>query len=133
MWVRMNYSGARSEAPDLIEDIEDWLGVWLEERVLPLVGSLGIAGDAEIFPFFFYLFLLYYLSSYFNNNFNIKFCAGNCLCLFVFCNKHLNLKPAFSNLLKCLSVFDIIFLVRKSEEARLILLCSYWTSGNGAE
>ena len=46
MWVRMNYSGARSEAPDLIEDIEDWLGVWLEERVLPLVGSLGIAGNA---------------------------------------------------------------------------------------
>ena len=49
----MNYSGARSEAPDLIED---WLGVWLEERVLPLVGSLGIAGDAQIFPFFFYFF-----------------------------------------------------------------------------
>ena len=56
MWVRMNYSGAKSEAPDLIEDIEDWLGVWLEERVLPLVGSLGIAGDAQIFPFFFYFF-----------------------------------------------------------------------------
>ena len=53
MWVRMNYSGARSEAPDLIED---WLGVWLEERVLPLVGSLGIAGDAQIFPFSFYFF-----------------------------------------------------------------------------
>ena len=58
MWVRMNYSGAKSEAPDLIEDIEDWLGVWLEERVLPLVGSLGIAGDAHFFPFFFYFFLL---------------------------------------------------------------------------
>ena len=59
MWVRMNYSGARSDAPELIEDIEDiedWLGVWLEERVLPLVGSLGIAGDAQIFPFFFYFF-----------------------------------------------------------------------------
>ena len=58
----MNYSGARSEAPDLIEDIEDiedWFGVWLEERVLPLVGSLGIAGDAQFFPFFFYFFLLY--------------------------------------------------------------------------
>ena len=53
----MNYSGARSEAPDLIEDIEDWLGVWLEERVLPLVGSLGIAGDAQIFHFFFYFFI----------------------------------------------------------------------------
>ena len=59
MWVRMNYSGARSDAPDLIEDIEDWLGVWLEERVLPLVGSLGITGDAQFFPFFFYFFLLY--------------------------------------------------------------------------
>ena len=38
--------------------------------------------------------------------------VGNVLCLFVFSNKHLDLKPAFSNILKCLSVFDIIFLVR---------------------
>merc|ERR1719219_775672 len=36
--------------------------------------------------------------------------AGNVLCLFVVSNKHLDLKPAFSNILKCLSVFDIIFL-----------------------
>jgi len=36
--------------------------------------------------------------------------AGNVLCLFVFSTRNLDLKPAFANLLKCLSVFDIIFL-----------------------
>ena len=40
-----------------------------------------------------------------------NFISGNVLCLFVFSNKHLDLKPAFSNILKCLSVFDIVFLV----------------------
>ena len=37
--------------------------------------------------------------------------AGNILCVFVFSTRNLDLKPAFSNLLKCLSVFDILFLV----------------------
>ena len=36
---------------------------------------------------------------------------GNIFCVFVFSRKKLDLKPAFSNILKCLSVFDIIFLV----------------------
>jgi len=35
---------------------------------------------------------------------------GNILCVFVFSNNNLDLKPAFSNILKCLSVFDIVFL-----------------------
>jgi len=37
--------------------------------------------------------------------------AGNVLCVFVFSTRNLDLKPAFSNLLKCLSVFDILFLM----------------------
>ena len=37
--------------------------------------------------------------------------AGNILCVFVFSRSKLDLKPAFSNILKCLSVFDTIFLV----------------------
>ena len=36
---------------------------------------------------------------------------GNILCVFVFSRKKLDLKPAFSNILKCFSVFDIVFLV----------------------
>ena len=37
--------------------------------------------------------------------------AGNILCLFVFNNKSVDLKPSFSNILKCLSVYDIAMLV----------------------
>ncbi|XP_023337723.1 FMRFamide receptor [Eurytemora carolleeae] len=37
--------------------------------------------------------------------------VGNILCLFVFNQKKVELKPSFSNILKCLSVFDILFLV----------------------
>ena len=31
---------------DVGEDIETWLGFWLEEVILPIVGCLGIAGDS---------------------------------------------------------------------------------------
>ena len=37
--------------------------------------------------------------------------SGNVLCLFVFTQKKVELKPSFANILKCLSVFDILFLV----------------------
>lgn len=37
--------------------------------------------------------------------------VGNILCVFVFTKKKMDLKPSFSNILKCLSVFDIIFLM----------------------
>ena len=36
---------------------------------------------------------------------------GNIVCVFVFSRNNLDLKPAFSNILKCLSLFDICFLV----------------------
>ena len=36
---------------------------------------------------------------------------GNILCVFVFSQSKLELKPAFANILKCLSVFDTLFLV----------------------
>ena len=36
---------------------------------------------------------------------------GNLICLVVLTKSRLDLKPAFSNILKCLSVFDILFLV----------------------
>jgi len=35
---------------------------------------------------------------------------GNILCVFVFSQSKLELKPAFANILKCLSVFDTLFL-----------------------
>ena len=40
---------------------------------------------------------------------------GNIVCVFVFSRSNLDLKPAFSNILKCLSLFDICFLVKYSE------------------
>ena len=33
------------------------------------------------------------------------------MCVFVFTKKKMDLKPSFSNILKCLSLFDILFLV----------------------
>ena len=39
------------------------------------------------------------------------FFLGNILCVFVFTKKKMDLKPSFSNILKCLSLFDILFLV----------------------
>ena len=36
---------------------------------------------------------------------------GNFVCLVVLSNKSVDLKPSFSNLLKCLSVYDILILV----------------------
>ena len=40
-----------------------------------------------------------------------NFFSGNILCVFVFTKKKMDLKPSFSNILKCLSLFDILFLV----------------------
>ncbi len=36
---------------------------------------------------------------------------GNILCVWVFNKKDVELKPSFANLLKCLSVYDILLLV----------------------
>ena len=36
---------------------------------------------------------------------------GNLLCVWAFNKKDVELKPSFANLLKCLSIFDTIFLV----------------------
>lgn len=36
--------------------------------------------------------------------------VGNVTCVFVFNHKSVDLKPSFSNILKCLSIFDILFL-----------------------
>ena len=38
-------------------------------------------------------------------------CSGNVVCVFVFNQKSVELKPCFSNILKCLSIFDSLFLV----------------------
>jgi len=43
---------------------------------------------------------------------------GNVLCVFVFTKKKMDLKPSFSNILKCLSLFDILF-----------LMCEIWIYG----
>ena len=40
--------------------------------------------------------------------------TGNVTCVFVFNHKSVDLKPSFSNILKCLSIFDILFLVNIS-------------------
>jgi len=47
-------------------------------------------------------------------NFRFWTCLGNIACIFVFNHKSVDLKPSFANLLKCLSVYDVIFLVRFS-------------------
>ena len=39
---------------------------------------------------------------------------GNVVCVFVFNHKSVDLKQSFSNILKCLSIFDIFFLVKGS-------------------
>ena len=44
-------------------------------------------------------------------NFYIIFTSGNILCVWTFNKKDVELKASFANLLKCLSVFDTIFLV----------------------
>ena len=33
---------------DAGEDIETFMGFWLEEVILPLVGCLGVAGDSPV-------------------------------------------------------------------------------------
>ena len=48
------------------------------------------------------------------NGFYEKFyILGNLLCLFVFNHKSVDLKPSFSNILKCLSIYDMALLVSK--------------------
>ena len=42
---------------------------------------------------------------------DLTFLSGNILCVFVFTKKKMDLKPSFSNILKCLSLFDILFSV----------------------
>ena len=49
-----------------------------------------------------------------NLNFKIIDIQGNIVCVFVFSRSNLDLRPAFSNILKCLSLFDILFLVSMS-------------------
>ena len=47
-----------------------------------------------------------------NNTCTALYCiAGNIICVFVFTQKSVELKPSFSNILKCLSICDTLFLV----------------------
>ena len=41
-------------------------------------------------------------------------CPGNLACISVFSSKSVDLKPSFSNILKCLSIYDICLLVRRN-------------------
>ena len=52
----------------------------------------------------------------------LLFISGNVLCVFVFTKKKMDLKPSFSNILKCLSLFDILFLVGSTIQRKLIYL-----------
>ncbi len=47
----------------------------------------------------------------FYNKLRVCPCAGNILCVWVFNKKDVELKPSFANLLKCLSIYDILLLV----------------------
>ena len=55
--------------------------------------------------------------------------SGNILCVWTFNKKDVELKPSFANLLKCLSVFDTIFLVSRNfnspEFSRLVKFSSW--------
>ena len=48
--------------------------------------------------------------------------SGNLVCVGVFSRSKLDLKPAFANILKCLSVFDTLFLVNVDMKPNI-----YWT------
>ena len=71
------------------------LSLWLEGIILPLIAVFGILGTSIII-----------LKT--DLIFNI---SGNILCVSVFSRNKLDLKPSFKYILKCLSVFDIGFLV----------------------
>ena len=45
---------------------------------------------------------------------NIFSFPGNLACVFVFNHKSCDLKPSFSNILKCLSIYDMALLVSKA-------------------
>ena len=75
--------------------IEFMAGFWIEGVLVLLVAIFGILG------------------LYQQKKLCFNFCnLGNVLCVFVFNNSSVDLKPSFSNILKCLSIFDILFLVR---------------------
>jgi len=41
--------------------------------------------------------------------------SGNLLCVWIIQRKEVELKPSFANLLKCLSIYDSVLLVRSSK------------------
>lgn len=49
-----------------------------------------------------------------SDNYDRVCVSGNILCVSVFSRSKLDLKPAFANILKCLSVFDSVFLVSRN-------------------
>ena len=51
--------------------------------------------------------------------------TGNIACLIVFNQKSVDLLPSFSNILKCLSIFDILFLV-SVHKSQYLTYCFWW-------
>ena len=89
-----NYSQDNFQCND--HCIESMVGFVLEGVLILIISIFGIIGTGDG-----HTLIQYYCS-----------CSGNITCLFVFNHKSVDLKPSFSNILKCLSIFDILFLVR---------------------
>ena len=50
---------------------------------------------------------------------DVNLISGNLLCVWTFNKKDVELKPSFANLLKCLSIFDTVFLVSFTSSNRV--------------
>ena len=75
--------------------IELFVGFVLEGILILIISIFGIIGNGAT-----------------TVSVNVLLNLGNITCVFVFNHKSVDLKPSFSNILKCLSIFDILFLVR---------------------
>ena len=88
---------------DSSEDFDDdclnklW-GFWIEGVAVPAIAVFGIIGTV--------------VTGHTNTRDVTFLLSGNIFCVFVFNHKSVDLKPSFSNILKCLSIFDIATLVR---------------------
>ena len=103
------------------ETLKLW-GFWIEGIAIPCIALFGIFGLVWIR----------------RGRKCVLFLAGNIACVFVFNHKSVDLKPSFSNILKCLSIYDMGLLVRSFSVQTLLLplliqnFTSYATAKSGS-
>ena len=115
------------------KELSDKVGFLIEGVLIPILATLGIVGKSmNACPWIFQyqqmnmdmdywmqgrlflasFWLLWNIVMTKSQDF-IHLISGNILCVWTFNKKDVELKPSFANLLKCLSIFDTIFLVTK--------------------